>query len=173
MVDLIGPIDVGNALVRWTVRLAVAGLAAFWLMAVAGRPGPAARRTVYTVAWALYILHVFAAFQFVHDWNHAAAWAEVARQTEAATGVASGVGLLVNHAVTLLWTADVVLRWTARCEPPPARVRIVRVVVQAVLIFVTVQATVVFGPPGWWIVATAYCIGLGTIWAVGRGWPNL
>ncbi len=60
-----------------------------------------------TAAWRFgaisFLVHVGAAFEWVHGWSHAQALAATAQQTRAVTGWNSGGGLWVNYAFAATW----------------------------------------------------------------------
>lgn len=79
---------------------------ALYVLALARRS-----RLAWTVGYALFLLHVAAAFHFVHGWSHAAAYESTARRTAELTGVASGFGLWLNYLFAVVWGVDVVWWW--------------------------------------------------------------
>jgi hypothetical protein len=68
-------------------------------------------RVTWTIACALYLVHVWAAFQFNHGWSHAAAYQHTASQTAQVTGIRWGGGLYFNYVFTAIWIADVSWWW--------------------------------------------------------------
>jgi hypothetical protein len=146
--------DIGDHLVPWTARLAVAVYLVRLLADLA--PPPVAsdtrisRERIVLVIWTLgcgvYLLHVAAAFQFVHGWSHAAAAAHTARQTDAVTGWYWTGGLWINYAFTLWWPLDVAWSWRRGLARLPFGYIVAMHGSVGVLIF---NATVVFGP-SWW-----------------------
>ena len=88
-------------LVRWPIWLALLLYAAAMTCLLRGKP----RRSWWTLALLIYLLHLIAAFHFVHHWSHA----DAMDHTERVGGF--GEGIFVNHLFTLLWTADVVSWW--------------------------------------------------------------
>ncbi|QDU35916.1 hypothetical protein Mal4_01980 [Maioricimonas rarisocia] len=163
------PGSAGNLLVAWTARLAIAA----WGLRLThdlARPSPSASLGIcllWTAGGLLNLLHVLAAFHYVHDWDVAAAWDHVARQTAAVTGWHWGGGLYVNYAFTLLWLADVAVTWQAyrrnRLLP-----RWYVGSLHAVFAFMVLNATVVFGPPVWRVVAPLFVATLVATWFVSR-----
>jgi hypothetical protein len=97
-------------------------------------------RLCWTLGLAMHVLHVLFAFGLAHGWSHAAAVEHVAR-----TG-GFGWGIVVNYLFATVWLADVIWWWAS-----PAgyahRPRWVGWAVHGFLVFVTVNATVAFGPP--------------------------
>lgn len=153
--------DPGLVATVWTARLAVACYAAR-VLADAGDIGSLRlRRCVWTAGWACFVLHVAAAFAFVHGWSHDAAYRETARQTAAVTGLNWGGGLWVNYAFLIPWTADAAAWWAVGPEYP-RRLRRAYAVVQAVFAFLMFNATAVFGPAFWRPVVAAFGLLLAT-----------
>ena len=155
--------DLGPALVRWAVRLAVACYAARVLMDAAALGSQRLRCAVWTAGFAFYLAHVAAAFQVVHRWSHADAVRATARQTAAVVGLDWGGGVWVNYAFTLLWAADVVA-WHAVGPDYPCRFRKTHRTVQATFAFLVFNATAVFGPAFWRPVATAFALAVAAAW---------
>lgn len=135
----------GTAITLWTVRAAcvlyVLGLAG-WLT----RAGRLAR-WAWTLGCAMYLAHVAAAFQFYHEWSHAAAVRETARQTAELFGVASGNGVYFNYVFTGVWVSDV-LWWWLSPDGYRRRPKWVTASVHGFMAFMFFNATVVFAS-GW------------------------
>lgn len=154
----------GEQLLLWSIRAAIACYVGRLLIDAAS-PLPAKQswaRWLWTIGFAAYIVHVAAAFHFIHHWSHASAYRHTAEQTKALTGFDSGAGLYVNYAFTLLWAFDVLAWWTrgldwARRSKPYYRA------VQVVFAFMMVNATAVFGPAYWKIVAVIVLAALAVI----------
>ena len=140
---------VGEMLIRWTARLAVACYVAR-LMCDTGRkndvPSQHAARWWWTIGCACFLMHVAAAFHFEHGWSHAAAFKYTAKRTAEMTGWNSGFGLYVNEAFLCLWLADTILWWRRLSWPENRRIYWT---VQGVFAFLMIQATAIFGPPFW------------------------
>ncbi len=110
---------------------------------------------LWSAAYAVYVLHVAAAFHFVHGWSHAAAFDHAVKRTSEVVGVATGVGIWINYGFTLVWLADVLLwrvdlqvaqhtdwgrpRWIAMLRAP-----VIRAAWIAFFLFMTYNATLVF-----------------------------
>jgi len=86
------------ALPALALRLAPWGEASLWAW------------RLWAAAFAAYLLHVAAAFHFVHGWSHAEAFDHAVKRTYEVTGIATGVGIWINYGFTLVWLADV-LTW--------------------------------------------------------------
>jgi hypothetical protein len=186
--------DLGEQIVRWTARLAVAAYLCrltadlwsgrlFWPASTAGiqSVAPMANRAqhfcggsdgvvrwIWTAGSLVYLLHVAAAFHFVHDWSHAAAWAQTAQQTAAVTGWYWGGGLWINYAFTLWWPLDVAWTWRRGLHRLP---RWYVAGLHAVVGFLMFNATVVFGP-AWWRWAAGVIAAWAAVVAVARRRPG-
>lgn len=139
-----------DGVVRWTARAAM-GLYAAALAGDMPRRGGGRRRLqgaeiAYLVGSAVYLAHVDCAFALVHAGSHAAAYEHVARRTAEVVGRAWGAGLWFNYALTAVWTADAV--WlVAAPHSYHRRARWIDAAVHGFLIFMAVNAVIVFGPP--------------------------
>lgn len=171
LVLLVDP-QLGEALTRLTIRVAVACYVGRVLLDVSGAARPVgaiaarkAARCLWTIGCGLYLVHVFAAFAFFHAWSHDAAYRHTAETTRAVVGVDWGGGLYVNYAFTLLWGVDAILWWLGGVGFA-YRSRAYYWLVHGVFALMVVNATVVFGPPHWrWVtlvvvvvIAAAYCV---------------
>jgi hypothetical protein len=148
----------GETIVRWTIRSAVA----LYLAALAvqlWRRRPAAEhsppddgpdRWLWSGACLLLLVHVAAAFHVVHHWSHTAALRSTARDTLRVTGFDWGGGIYFNYALMVAWLADVAWWWLAPISHH-RRPRVIGVVLQLYLLFMMVNATIVFasGPVRW------------------------
>ncbi len=155
----------GEAWVVWTVRCSLGLLTA----GLIGRRLGADRlaRGCWAGGAVLMWAHVAAAFAAAHDWSHAAAVRETARQTQALTGIDWGGGVWVNYLFAAVWTADA-LWWCLRPAGYAARPRRLDVGVTAFLGFIAVNGAVVFedGATRW--VGVACCGLLAAAWSVDR-----
>ncbi|MEX2214530.1 MAG: hypothetical protein WD768_10400 [Phycisphaeraceae bacterium] len=151
--------DLGECLTRWTVRAALLCYFIAVSMYLLQRQRWAAR-WLFTTGCALFIAHVFFAFHVFHHWSHAHALEETARQTEALTGVRTGVGLWLNYLFTLLWIGETIAWWDL--DARLGKGRSVRVTVHAFMLFIIFNATVVF-ETGWvrWLGASGCALILG------------
>jgi hypothetical protein len=99
-------------LILFTVRIAVVLYAAAILVSLlGGERRSAAARVLWSSSLAAYLVHVLAAFHFVHGWSHRRAALATARQTGEMVGVASEAGLWLNYLFTAVFAADVVWWW--------------------------------------------------------------
>ena len=159
---------IGEQVVEWTARGAVVCYVA--RLAADASLAPGARRTrivrgVWTAGCVIFVLHVAAAFHFVHGWSHQSAFEHTAGATAAVTGLDWGGGLYFNYAFTAIWVADAARMWlTGR----PDRTAWWIWSVHAFFGFMVVNATVVFGPDYWRWVAPAVIAGL----VILRAWPR-
>ncbi len=158
---------VGQSLTIETVRLA-AGLYVLSVAAWLDRRDRAARLT-WSIACALYLVHVAAAFQFIHHWSHAAAYLETARQTARMFGIEWGGGLYFNYVFTSAWIADVCWWWQAGLVRYRARVWL-GATIHAFIAFMFFNATVIFarGMIRWLGLAATF----GLFWIAVRSRPS-
>lgn len=144
-------------------------VAAMAILAVA--PANAARRRTARIVWSVGCAamwgHVTAAFAVYHNWSHAAAAEQTARETAAVVGFEFPQGVWFNYLFLAVWTGDAAWWWSA----PAAyarRPRWISFAVHGYLAFIAFNAVVVF-ETGWLrgigIVATAT---LTTLWWRGR-----
>ena len=151
----------GELITRGTIRVALV----FYVLAVAGEFQSSRgqhwerfARWAWTLGCGLYLAHVAAAFQFYHDWSHAAAYRDTARQTAEVTGLDWGGGLYFNYAFTILWLADVARWW---CAPASRRKRPLKATLapHGFFAFMVFNATVIFetGVIRWFGVV-AFCL---------------
>jgi hypothetical protein len=148
-----------DALVRWTVRVALA----FYVAALAVRPASRPGRPFWTLGCLWYLAHVAAAFHFHHGWSHAAAYDHTARRTAEVFGLHWGGGLWWNYLFTAVWVADAAWLWVAPVSYQ-WRARWLNLAIHGFLGFLAFNATVVFasGPVRW--AGLAATIGLAVRW---------
>jgi hypothetical protein len=100
-------------------------------------------RGLWTLGCVALWLHVAAAFAYYHHWSHAAAMHDTAERTRATLGLDFGGGIYLNYLFALLWTADCGWWWLAR-RSYERRPRWIGAVVQGYLLFIAINATIVF-----------------------------
>lgn len=136
--------------VIWTARLAVAG----YLTAIGLSLGGKSRTTVqlvWTAGFTLFCLHVLTSFHFIHHWSHTAARSHTAEQTREIIGWDWGGGIWFNYLFLGLWGLDVLFGWFRL----GGRTNAVKwftylpFVIHLYLVFIVLNATVIFGP-SWW-----------------------
>jgi hypothetical protein len=151
----------GELLTSWTARIALL----WYVLALSVRETrrPNMSRLMWTCGCVSYLLHVACAFQFVHHWSHAEAYAATARQTAEVVGLDWGGGLYANYAFTLLWAGDVCW-WWVRPGRYLAQPRSIEWSAQAFLGFMWFNATVVFGRGSTRWVGLAACLFLAVLW---------
>jgi hypothetical protein len=140
-------VDTGEALTRWTVRLALALAVAAVLVRctrITPRDSPMRARWLWTLGCPAFLAHVVCAFHFYHHWSHAAAYEETARRTAEVAGLEWGGGLYFNYAFAAVWAADVAWWWVAP-RGYARRPRWVDGAVYGFFAFLAFNATVVFG----------------------------
>jgi len=148
--------EIGTAVTHWTARLAV-GLYLVRYLLRAGRSSsvPTCGEAVtWSCGALLFLMHVAAAFHFVHGWSHHAAYVHTAARTADVTGLTWGGGIYFNYAMTVWWPCDAlaVSRASHRGRPLPRRYNLLT---QLFFGGMMLSATVVFGP-AWWL-AVAFC----------------
>lgn len=141
-------------MVLWTARIAVVCMLARMILAGRNRRLVPSRQecVIWTAGYLVFLLHVGAAFQFQHGWSHAEAYRHTATQTAAVIGWYWGGGLYLNYAFTLLWGLDATWDWQTHSSGRRQHPRL-QACIRGFLAFIVVNATVVFGHPGWWLVA--------------------
>lgn len=121
----------GSLLTKWTIRLALACLVAYFAGQLIGRSGtsslpgetPAGGRKftllrwIWTMGCVLFVTHVACAFQFTHHWSHAHAWQHTANETQRLMGFSFGDGIYFSYLFMLLWIADVACLWLRVTRP--------------------------------------------------------
>jgi len=123
-------------------------------------------------AWAIGALaaltHAALAFHLRHRWSQAAAYADTARQTGAATGLAWGGGLFFNYAFLAVWTADALWWWVAP-DSFHARSRLLDRAVRGFLWFMFLNGAVVFAQGGMRWLGAAAVLAVAVAWYRGAG----
>jgi hypothetical protein len=149
--------------VFWSVRVALALYGATLALRLGAPAWSRSARLTWTVGYVCFLLHLAAAFHFVHGWSHDSAVSETARRTDEVIGLHWGGGVYVNYAFALAWGLDVAWWWWAPGHYE-SRPRWVEWGIQAFLAFIVFNATAVFGhgPIRWigWAAFAAYAIGV-------------
>ena len=136
----------GERLIQITAWLAFAA----WFVALAMNRGARSTRVERLSSFiglsgsVLMLVHVSFAFDIRHDWSHAAAVVETARQTEELMGVNWGVGVWWNYVFSIIWMSDGLWRVV---QPPSyeSRPRWLSRMIHFFLAFMWFNATVLFG----------------------------
>lgn len=157
----------------WTIRISVACYLASMLLRIRHPRSLEANnwaRTFWTLGFVMYLEHLLCAFEFVHHWNHAAAYEETARRTLKTVGVAFGGGVYVNYIFGVIWGLDVEWWWRNRAGYESRSMR-VSAAIHTFLAFIMFNACVVFAPQPmlWWGLAGtgALLLALGDRWVHG------
>ncbi len=95
----------------------------------------------------LMLVHVVVAFHFRHQWSHAAAVIDTARQTKELMGWEWGGGVWLNYLLVLIWLGDALWLTLAK-ESYLTRAKWLSMATQGYLAFMWFNATVVFGTMG-------------------------
>lgn len=152
----------GELLVRGTAWLA---FAAYVSGTAAGLRHPHGRtfRLLWITGAGLLLVHLLAAFHFKHDWSHAAAHADTARQTHAVTGLHWGGGIYLNYLLATVWLADALGLLRSKPLVPS---------LAGFYAFMWFNAAVVFVPgPIRWIGASAFALLAALAWRRWRQTP--
>lgn len=147
----------GEQLIVWTARVFVACYVVRLWRELGGGERPAdAGRLIWTFGLFVHLLHVAAAFHFLHGWSHQAALLHTAERTFATVGWRWGGGLYINYAFTAWWVVDVAWDWMA----PGKRPLVYRVAFHSFFAFMFFNATIVFGPALWIPLGSAVILAL-------------
>jgi hypothetical protein len=151
-------------LTRWTIRLALACYVTALAIGLATRGrsprGQLVARILWTAGCLLFLGHVACAFGFYHDWSHARALADTARQTKELIGWEFGEGIYFSYLFTLLWVADVIWWWLAPASYV-GRVPPLRYAIHGFMAFIAFNGAIVFegGPTRWFGIAACVILG--------------
>jgi hypothetical protein len=121
----------------------------------------------WTVALAVYLLHVVSALHFYHRWSHAAALHHTAQRTYEVVGWWWSGGLYINYAFTLLWIGDVLWWWLAPQHFVRRPAWLARTW-HGVFVFMAVNGAIVFAVGGFRWVSLGALLVLMVAWAVMR-----
>ena len=121
-------------------------------------------RLAWTVGCAALIAHFICAFNFYHAWSHESAYVDTARQTAEVFKINWGGGLFINYALVLVWFGDVTWWWFAGLSSYRRRPWLLTLIWHGFLIFIILNATVVFkdGLTRW--VGLLVCLSLCVSW---------
>ena len=125
-------------------------------------------KPVWLLGAACYVVHVAVAFGTHHGWSHAAAYAYTAAQTDALIGLATGIGLWVNYAFTLLWAGEAVW-WQALPASYARRAAAWTPAVRGAFLFMIANGAVVFVSGPRRLLGIAVVAALIWIWRRPRG----
>jgi hypothetical protein len=133
-----------EALVAWTIRLALLFYFAVVFLKLHAKQGPSGLcRWIWTAGGLLLAVHIALAMAWAHGWNYDAVYQATAEDTAKVTGTYWGGGVWLNFAMLGMWLADIVWWW---CAPAGynARARYFDWAVQGFFVFMIFNATVVF-----------------------------
>lgn len=102
-------------------------------------------RRLFTLGAAIFAVHVALAFVVHYDVSHQVALNEVARQTEALTGVATGFGLYLNYLFAALWVAEAGW-WSVAPTSYASRPTTLTAAIHGFFLFMIVNGAIVFVP---------------------------
>lgn len=142
--------NTGDLIIAWTIRLSMLLLCVSVLLQLQRELGPRIRfvqRGLWTTSFLLSVLHVLAAFHFVHHWSHTAAYLATAEETRLKLGFAYGAGVYFNYLFLIVWGIDVAWTWygsRSHHRPTPWWIRAGR----WYMLFIAFNGVVVF-KTGW------------------------
>jgi hypothetical protein len=145
----------------WTAR---AAFVLYVLAVVAMLRSRPCFRAWWSAAFLVMLVHVAAAFHFVHHWSHQAAYEDTARQTLELMGQSQGGGIFANYALLVIWGMDVV--WLLISEAGyRSRSKIISWSIHVFLAFMWLNAAVVFAH-GWfrWVGLAGFLIPAAVAW---------
>lgn len=127
--------DWGDFITRRTAQVAVL----FWGLAAAALliDRRVDARWLWTLGCLVYLLHVTAAFSYIHRWSHAAAFEHV----DEVSGF--GPGVFVSYGFSVLWIADACWWWADR-PGYDSRPKWLDLGVHAFMAFVVFNGTVIY-----------------------------
>ena len=155
------PLGTDELLMRWSVRLAVGCYLVRMLIDLgfgAERRPKRLARAFWTIGCLLYLIHVFCAFHFIHEWSHFHAYEHTAEVTREVVGWDWGGGLYFNYLLTAVWFADTAAWW--RRPAFHERNPICYWGMHGCFAVIVFNATVVFGPVHWRWIGVAVAIAL-------------
>jgi hypothetical protein len=152
----------------FTARLAMLLYAASLAARLLAPPATRTTRLLYTAGCAALLIHIAVAFHVHHHWSHAAAHAHVMRTTARYTGVASGAGLWLNYLAAAVWVADAIFWWAAGTARYVTRPVWASTMLQAFLLFMAVNAAVVFAHGTSRVIGGVTFAGLAVLWFLRR-----
>lgn len=143
----------GRPITLWTARLSMALLAWSFVRLLrhdGGQHGQRHVRLIWTTACAVFVLHVAAAFEFIHHWSNASAVRATADQTRELIGVSVGGGLYASYVFLALWILDVIIWWSA--PKWRERHRAIRTAFLGFVVLIAFNAAVIFATsPARWV----------------------
>ena len=159
--------DFEEIIVRWSVRLSVFCYLIFCLSkspADLTDESSQSKRIlwIWTLGLIFFLIHFVASMGFAHQWSHQTAYESTADQTQAVTGWHWGGGIYFNYLFTLVWFFDVAMWW--KQGPDWLNNRAYQICLHSFFAFIVFNATVVFGPRFWWLVALVFFPAL--IWKI-------
>ncbi|MDF1849532.1 MAG: hypothetical protein P1U85_01775 [Verrucomicrobiales bacterium] len=108
-----------------------------------------------------YAIHIVLAYEIFYEWSHTVAWEKTALDTAAATGVKTGVGLLLNFlfGAWLIW--DFSKRWNDRIGGT-------RYVTEGLVFFFILNGAIVFGDGPVVALGVILCLAIAAKWILER-----
>jgi hypothetical protein len=110
---------------------------------------------LWTASFILFLLHVAAAFHFVHHWSHNSAYMATANETKEKMGFAYGAGVYFNYLFLGVWAMDVAMIWLSP-RPISGTQKNLAMLGRMYLLFIAFNGVVVF-KSGWLRVIGSLC----------------
>ena len=132
----------GATLISASVRLALVCYAITVISQLIGYHSRSLR-ILWTAGSLLFIVHVAAAFHFVHRWSHQAAIQSTAIETQQLLGIAFGEGLWFSYLFVLLWLLDATWWWVLP-DGYRQRPRWLHLALHGYLLFIAFNGAVIF-----------------------------
>lgn len=135
----------GHPLILWTIRIALACFAVYFGGVIARQPWASDRRgrRLWTLGCVIFIVHVYFAFKYFHQWSYASAVEHTAKETEAIVGLRFGQGILVSYLFLFVWLGDVVWWWVA-ADQRNRRPRWAGALLNGFLLFIAFNGAIIF-----------------------------
>ncbi|WP_437226379.1 hypothetical protein SH661x_004554 [Planctomicrobium sp. SH661] len=149
----------GELLTIWLVRISmVCYLLSLILQITAWETTSQQRRArwLWTIGYLFFLLHLAAAFHYVHHWSHTHAYEVTAQRTAETVGMRYGAGIYFNYAFMIVWGIDVLWWWTG-LQRYRTRPGWITWSIQGFMAFIILNATIFFAITSirWWGIAGA------------------
>jgi hypothetical protein len=119
-----------------------------------------------TAGCMMFLAHVACAFSYYHNWSHANAYEDTARQTAQLTGWNWGGGIYFNYGFAAAWLTEATWWWLNE-DSYHGRPRWMTVAARGFFLFMILNGAVVFAHGAMRAVGIALCLILVVSW-----WPR-
>jgi len=137
--------DDGELLIRWSIRICLVFYTAFLAGGVIARyqTWRQLARALWSMAGALFVVHVIAAMHYYHGWSHAHAFEDTARQTRELLGAEFGYGIYFSYLFGVIWVADIAWMWLAGAAYYQ-QLPVLRSSIHAYMLFIALNGAIIF-----------------------------